>query len=146
MISFSNINKQYGKQLLFVDASFQLNPGEKVGLVGPNGAGKTAPGAPHITHFAMCGSLRRRTAPEITMEILLVGSLACCLRGIRLTLESFDARSTHTFATHANVWGHPAASHPAPPTLRFPERTEVALRSDLAHDDHQNSNFLFRLR
>jgi ABC-type lipopolysaccharide export system ATPase subunit len=24
-----------------VDASFQLNPGEKVGLVGPNGAGKT---------------------------------------------------------------------------------------------------------
>jgi ABC-type multidrug transport system fused ATPase/permease subunit len=36
MISFSNINKQYGKQLLFVDASFQLNPGEKVGLVGPN--------------------------------------------------------------------------------------------------------------
>jgi ATPase subunit of ABC transporter with duplicated ATPase domains len=41
MISFSNIHKQYGKQLIFVDASFQLNPGEKVGLVGPNGAGKT---------------------------------------------------------------------------------------------------------
>ncbi len=41
MVSFSNINKQYGRQLVFVDASFQLNPGEKVGLVGPNGAGKT---------------------------------------------------------------------------------------------------------
>src|SRR5919206_1877161 len=41
MISFSGIHKQYGKQLLFVDASFQLNPSEKVGLVGPNGAGKT---------------------------------------------------------------------------------------------------------
>jgi ATPase subunit of ABC transporter with duplicated ATPase domains len=41
MISLSNINKQYGRQLVFVDASFQLNPGEKVGLVGPNGAGKT---------------------------------------------------------------------------------------------------------
>jgi ATPase subunit of ABC transporter with duplicated ATPase domains len=41
MISLSNINKQYGRQLIFVDASFQLNPGEKVGLVGPNGAGKT---------------------------------------------------------------------------------------------------------
>ncbi|MEZ5283975.1 MAG: ABC-F family ATP-binding cassette domain-containing protein [Vicinamibacterales bacterium] len=41
MISFANINKQYGRQLVFVDASFQLNPGEKVGLVGPNGAGKT---------------------------------------------------------------------------------------------------------
>src|ERR1700757_3298310 len=41
MISFASIHKQYGKQLVFVDASFQLNPGEKVGLVGPNGAGKT---------------------------------------------------------------------------------------------------------
>ena len=41
MISFSRVSKQYGKQILFVDASFQLNPGEKVGLVGPNGSGKT---------------------------------------------------------------------------------------------------------
>jgi ATPase subunit of ABC transporter with duplicated ATPase domains len=41
MIAFSGISKQYGRRLLFVDASFQLNPGEKVGLVGPNGAGKT---------------------------------------------------------------------------------------------------------
>src|ERR1700752_2485744 len=41
MIAFSHIGKQYGRQVLFVDASFQLNPGDKVGLVGPNGAGKT---------------------------------------------------------------------------------------------------------
>ena len=41
MISFSRVSKQYGKQVLFVDASFQLNAGERVGLVGPNGAGKT---------------------------------------------------------------------------------------------------------
>ncbi len=41
MISFDKVSKQYGKQILFVDASFQLNPGEKVGLVGPNGSGKT---------------------------------------------------------------------------------------------------------
>ena len=41
MIAFSSISKQYGRQVLFVDASFQLNPGEKVGLVGPNGSGKT---------------------------------------------------------------------------------------------------------
>ncbi len=41
MISFSKISKQYGRQVLFVDTSFQLNAGEKVGLVGPNGAGKT---------------------------------------------------------------------------------------------------------
>jgi ATPase subunit of ABC transporter with duplicated ATPase domains len=41
VIAFSKVGKQYGRQILFVDASFQLNPGEKVGLVGPNGAGKT---------------------------------------------------------------------------------------------------------
>jgi ATPase subunit of ABC transporter with duplicated ATPase domains len=41
MIALSGICKQYGRQVLFVDASFQLNDGEKIGLVGPNGAGKT---------------------------------------------------------------------------------------------------------
>src|SRR5215470_4490360 len=41
MVSFTKISKQYGRQILFVDTSFQLNPGEKVGLVGPNGSGKT---------------------------------------------------------------------------------------------------------
>ncbi len=43
-------------------------------------------------------------------------------------------------------FGNLKAGPPAPRTLRFPERTSVALRLDLAHDNHQNSNFLFRLR
>src|SRR3954464_15960444 len=42
MISLTRVSKQYGRQILFVDASFQLNAGEKVGLVGPNGSGKTS--------------------------------------------------------------------------------------------------------
>jgi ATPase subunit of ABC transporter with duplicated ATPase domains len=41
MIALSRVTKQYGGQVLFVDASFQINPGEKIGLVGPNGAGKS---------------------------------------------------------------------------------------------------------
>ncbi|MBT9556055.1 MAG: ABC-F family ATP-binding cassette domain-containing protein [Myxococcales bacterium] len=41
MISFSGVGKQYGPQILFLDANFQVNNGEKIGLVGPNGAGKS---------------------------------------------------------------------------------------------------------
>src|SRR5688572_2163279 len=41
MIAFSSVCKQYGGQILLVDASFQINPGERIGLVGPNGAGKS---------------------------------------------------------------------------------------------------------
>jgi len=41
MIAFTRVSKQYGGQILFIDASFQINPGEKIGLVGPNGAGKS---------------------------------------------------------------------------------------------------------
>ena len=41
MIHFSGISKQYGQQVLFRDASFQILPGSRSGLVGPNGAGKT---------------------------------------------------------------------------------------------------------
>lgn len=41
MIHLSNITKQYGSKILYKNASFQINDGEKIGLVGPNGAGKT---------------------------------------------------------------------------------------------------------
>lgn len=41
MISFNNVSKHYGGQILYENASFILRPGDKVGLVGPNGAGKT---------------------------------------------------------------------------------------------------------
>jgi len=41
MIALSGVAKHYGRRALLVDASFQLDPGEKVGLVGPNGSGKS---------------------------------------------------------------------------------------------------------
>jgi ATP-binding cassette subfamily F protein 3 len=41
MIHFNNITRQHGTQVLFRDASFQILPNARTGLVGPNGAGKT---------------------------------------------------------------------------------------------------------
>ncbi|MCB0349795.1 MAG: ABC-F family ATP-binding cassette domain-containing protein [Bdellovibrionales bacterium] len=41
MIGLSNVSKHYGSKILYSGANFQINPGEKIGLVGPNGAGKT---------------------------------------------------------------------------------------------------------
>lgn len=41
MVAFNSVTKQQGSKILFSNASFQINPGEKIGLVGPNGAGKT---------------------------------------------------------------------------------------------------------
>ena len=41
MISVSNLEKSFGDRILFTGASFQLNPGERYGLVGASGSGKT---------------------------------------------------------------------------------------------------------
>lgn len=41
MIHFSGVTKHQGGRTLYDEASFQANPGEKIGLVGPNGAGKS---------------------------------------------------------------------------------------------------------
>ncbi len=41
MIHLTGISKQYGPQVLYKNASLQIKPGEKAGLVGLNGAGKT---------------------------------------------------------------------------------------------------------
>ncbi|HEY6839293.1 MAG TPA: ABC-F family ATP-binding cassette domain-containing protein [Geobacteraceae bacterium] len=41
MIQLVDISRQHGAQILFQNASFQILPATRTGLVGPNGAGKT---------------------------------------------------------------------------------------------------------
>src|SRR4029434_4907594 len=80
MISFSRISKQYGRQVLFVDTSFQLNPGEKVGLGGPNGSGKT-------TLFRMITGEEARDSRELSIaKKLTVGY-------VRQDVEEMSGRS-----------------------------------------------------
>jgi len=41
MLSVSNLSKSYGIETVLKEISFNLNTGERLGLVGPNGSGKT---------------------------------------------------------------------------------------------------------
>ena len=41
LLQLSSVSKSYGAQTVLRDATFQINPGEKVGLIGTNGSGKT---------------------------------------------------------------------------------------------------------
>ncbi len=41
MLSVHHIAKSYGIETILSDVTFQLSPGERLGLVGPNGSGKT---------------------------------------------------------------------------------------------------------
>ena len=41
MVSFDNVSKSYGARVLFENVTFNINKGERIGLVGRNGYGKT---------------------------------------------------------------------------------------------------------
>ena len=61
MLSLDNISKQYGRQILFMEASATIQRGDKVGLVGPNGAGKT-------TVFRLITGEEEADAGQVTVE------------------------------------------------------------------------------
>ena len=60
MLQVTNIEKSYGKQVLFDGVSFTINPRERVGLVGRNGHGKS-------TLFRMILGEEHQDAGTITM-------------------------------------------------------------------------------
>ncbi len=89
MISVSGLGMGWGDRVLFEGASFQLNPGERYGLVGANGSGKTTllnilsgviePTEGHvgIPRRARLGTLRQDQflyEEESVLEVTLMGN------------------------------------------------------------------------
>ena len=110
MIHLSQITKQYGRNILYQDANFQVRPGDKIGLVGANGQGKSTlfriimgtegvdsgsiSIAERITigHFSQeVGEMHGRTALTQTMAGAgRVAQLAEDLQNLEAQLQSFE--------------------------------------------------------
>lgn len=60
-IDVSNISKRYGDSEILSDISFQIKPGETVGVIGPNGAGKS-------TLLKILSSIVRPTSGRIELN------------------------------------------------------------------------------
>jgi ABC-2 type transport system ATP-binding protein len=61
MIAVTNLTKNYGDLRAVTDLSFQVAPGEVVGLIGPNGAGKT-------TTLKCIVGIQRPSAGRVTID------------------------------------------------------------------------------
>ena len=99
MIDFTGICKSYGKQDIFDNVSFRINPGERVGIVGPNGMGKTTlfqilTGEISPDHFPNAAIKKTRPKPYFAIRQKLSGEI----------------QKTGRMRDVANIFGLPAAS------------------------------------
>ena len=94
MIHLTNIAVQHGPQILFKDASFQILPGSRTGLVGVNGSGKT-------TIFRLLVGEEQPDAGEISkptrMEIGYFSQSVGDMSG-RSAIDEVTAASAHVLA------------------------------------------------
>jgi ABC-2 type transport system ATP-binding protein len=61
MIQFENVSKNYGREFVIKDISFELSKGKIYGLLGPNGSGKS-------TTLKMMGGLTQPTAGAVLIN------------------------------------------------------------------------------
>src|SRR5690606_14444448 len=110
MISVSNLAKEYGGRTLFANAAFQLNPGQRYGLVGANGSGKTtllnilsgdippSEGTVSIPKSARLGVLRQDQFLSEEQEILSVALMGHAeLWDVMVEKEAILARAHEHF-------------------------------------------------
>ena len=111
LLSLRRIGKSFGGLSALSDISFDVQPGEIVGVIGPNGAGKT-------TLFNVVTAVFPPTAGEVVFDGERIGGLpphTITKRGITRTFQNIRLFSTMTVEenvmvgrhcrTGAGVWG-----------------------------------------
>jgi len=102
LLSLRNIEKTFGGLSALSDISFDVHPGEIVGVIGPNGAGKT-------TLFNVVTSVFPPTAGDVVFDGERIGGLpphAITKRGIARTFQNIRLFSTMTVEENVMVGRH----------------------------------------
>jgi len=102
LLSLRNIGKAFGGLSALSDISFDVRPGEIVGVIGPNGAGKT-------TLFNVVTAVFPPTAGEVVFDGERINGLpphTITKRGISRTFQSIRLFSTMTVEENVMVGRH----------------------------------------
>lgn len=125
MLNVSGISKIQGGETLYTKVNFQINPGEKVGLVGANGTGKTTlfrmivgedridegnislPERTRLSYFSQnVGEMRGRTAIQEVIEgDEKISLLKSELRELEAKMENFASYSDEEMEQILNKMG-----------------------------------------
>jgi ATP-binding cassette subfamily F protein 3 len=102
MLTVTQVTKSFGGRTLFEDASLQINPGDRIGLIGANGAGKStlfslilgdnAPdeGTVNLQRGRTVGFLPQETAPSGEETVLqLATSISPAMAAAYATMREF---------------------------------------------------------
>jgi len=102
LLSLRQIGKSFGGLSALSGISFDVQPGEIVGVIGPNGAGKT-------TLFNVITAVFPPTAGEVLFEGVRISGLrshAITKRGITRTFQNIRLFSTMTVEENVMVGRH----------------------------------------
>lgn len=128
LLSVQHLRKQYGSSLAVDDLSFDIQPGECLGVIGPNGAGKT-------TTLRMCLGLSEPDAGSITyMGSLRMPEQALAIKsrlGVVAQMDTLDP--DFTAAENLLVFGRYFGLPDALIRERIPKLLEYAALSHKAN-------------
>lgn len=128
LLSVQHLRKQYGSSLAVDDLSFDIQPGECLGVIGPNGAGKT-------TTLRMCLGLSEPDAGSITyMGLLRMPEQALAIKsrlGVVAQMDTLDP--DFTAAENLLVFGRYFGLPDALIRERIPKLLEYAALSHKAN-------------